>query len=93
MTDNRPIRWVVVSLLILLLIPLLAMLGMMMFGSGMMVQMSGGTLSGGVMGLCALWTVLVAAALVFLIVLLVRRGDGTTGPGIPSANMRSALPH
>src|SRR5947208_28431 len=84
-TDNQMIRWVLVILLILLLIPLLVMLGMMMFGGGMMGQMSGGMMSfstagGTAMALCALWAVLVAAALVFLIVLLVR------GKETPSAN-------
>jgi hypothetical protein len=87
--DLRPVRWVVVSLLILLLIPLLAVHGMMIFGSGMMAQMSGGIMGGSVMALCALWAVLVAGVLVFLIVLLVRRDNS----GMPPANTRSPLPH
>ena len=37
--ENRAARILVVSLLILLLIPLVVMLGMMLFGSGMMAQM------------------------------------------------------
>jgi hypothetical protein len=61
---------------------------MMMFGSGMMAQMSGGIMGGSVMALCALWVILVAAALVFLIVLLVRRDNN----GMPTANTRSPLP-
>ena len=40
--DNRVVRWIVVSLLVLLLIPFVVMLGMMMFGAGTMAQMSGG---------------------------------------------------
>jgi uncharacterized membrane protein len=80
--ENRTVRLVIVTLLVLLVIPLVAMLGMMMFGGGM-AQMGGMQMSAGAMALCVLWTVLVAAALIFLIVLLVR---GATG-------MRSPLPH
>lgn len=39
--ENRAARILVVSLLVLLLIPLVVMLGMMLFGSGMMAQMGG----------------------------------------------------
>jgi len=81
--ENRAVRLVVIALLVLLTIPLVAMLGMMMFGGGMMAQMGGMQMSAGAMALCVLWTVLVAAALIFLIVLLIR---GATG-------MRSPLPH
>ena len=80
--ENRTVRLVIVTLLVLLVIPLVAMLGMMMFGGGM-AQMGGMQMSAGAMALCILWTVLVAAALIYLIVLLVR---GATG-------MRSPLPH
>src|SRR5712691_12808654 len=96
--DNRLVKWVVVSLLVLLLIPIVAMLGMMMFGGGMMAQMSGGTMSGGMMSggmmsggmmaLCFLWTLLVAAGLIFLIV-LVTRGTGTGRREISSGNIHS----
>ena len=95
MIDNRVVRLVVVSLLVLLLIPLLVMLGMMMFGGSMMTQMSGqmgGMMSGGFMALCVLWAVLVGAALVFLIVLLVRGGP-TRLEGSARTNLRSPLPH
>ena len=80
--ENRTVRLVIVTLLVLLVIPLVAMLGMMMFGGGM-AQMGGMQMGAGAMALCVIWTVLVAAALIFLIVLLVR---GATG-------MRSPLPH
>jgi hypothetical protein len=72
---------VIVILLILLLMPLLAVLGMIMLGSGMMAQISGGMMGGSVMALCAIWVILVAAALVFLIVLLVRRNNRNLQPG------------
>ncbi|HZT69410.1 MAG TPA: hypothetical protein VFC10_06645 [Terriglobia bacterium] len=91
--ENRTARILVVSLLILLLIPLVVMLGMMLFGSGMMAQMSGLHMGAGAMALCVLWTVLIAAALVGLIVLLTH-GDGSPRHReIPSANMRSPLAH
>ena len=70
--ENRTAKVAVISLLVLLLIPLLVMIGMMAFGAGMMTQM-GGTMGSG--ALCILWSVLAAAALVFLIFLLGR------GPG------------
>jgi hypothetical protein len=72
--ENRTAKTALMVLLVLLLIPLLVMLGMMAFGAGMMAQM-GGTMGSGGMVLCILWSVLVAAALVFLIVLL-GRGSG-----------------
>jgi hypothetical protein len=91
--ENRTARILVISLLVLLLAPLIVMLGMMMFGSGMMAQMGGMQMGGGVMALCALWTVLVAATLVGLIVLL-SRGTGATGHReARSASMRSPQPH
>lgn len=93
--DNRVVRLVVVSLLVLLLIPLLAMLGMMLFGGPMMAEMSGqmgGMMSGGVMALCVLWTVLVSAALIFLIVTLAR-GDPSKRERTTTANIPSPLPH
>jgi hypothetical protein len=69
------------------------MLGMMMFGSDMMAQMGGMQMGGGFMAVCALWTVLVAAALIGLIVLL-SRGTGATGHReVRSASMRSPQPH
>ena len=39
--ENRTVRLVIVTLLVLLVIPLVAMLGMMMFGGGMIAQMGG----------------------------------------------------
>jgi hypothetical protein len=72
--ENRTAKTALIVVLVLLLIPLLVMLGMMALGSGMMAQM-GGTMGSGGMALCILWSVLVAAALVFLIVLL-GRGSG-----------------
>ena len=81
---NSALKWGVIILLVLLVVPLVAMLGMMAVGtipgSGMMSQMVGmmsggssmGMMSHGAMALCAAWLTLVAVALVFLIVLLVR---------------------
>ncbi len=77
--QNRAMRLVFITLLVLLVIPLGAMLGMMMFGGSMMAQMGGMQMGAGAMALCVLWTVLVAGALIFLIVLLVR-GTNTTSP-------------
>ena len=82
--DNSTVRWAVIALVVLLLVPLVVMLGMMgmgdMSGVGMMSYMGGMMRSGstaGMMGtasmvLCTAWLALVAAALVFLIVLLAR---------------------
>ena len=85
---NRTPRILAVSLLVLLLIPSLVMIGMMRFGGGMMAQM-GMQLGTGVMALCVLWTVPVAAALVGLIVLLTRGNRLPRHREIPSANLRS----
>jgi uncharacterized membrane protein len=94
LVENRTARILVVSLLVLLVIPLLVMLGMMMFGGAMMAQMGGGMHMGaGLMALCFLWTLLMAAALIGLIVLVTRGSTSTRHREIPSANMRSALPH
>jgi len=79
---NRALRLVVISLLALVLIPLLLMLGMMTFGGAMMAQMGGMQMSTAGMALCALWTVLVAAALIFLIVLLIRGVENTGRRGV-----------
>src|SRR6266496_4781914 len=92
--ENRTARILVVSLLVLLLIPLLVMLGMMMFGGGMMAQMGGMQTGGmhmgaGFMAICVLWTILVAAALIGLIVLLARGTSVTRHREIPSASVRS----
>jgi hypothetical protein len=82
MFDSHPtVRWVLIALSVLLLIPLVGMLGMMLIGgltgSGMMSQMDGmmggmRQMSGGMMALCAAWLGLVGAALVLLIVFLAR---------------------
>src|SRR6266536_3064690 len=85
MIENSTVRLVVIGLLVLLALPLLVMLRMMavgaFHGSGMMSQMAGmmsggATLgmmsSGATMVLCAAWLTLIAATLIFLIVLLVR---------------------
>lgn len=90
--EDRTARVLVVSLLVLLLIPLLVGLGMMIFGGAMMSQMGGMHMGAGLMGLCFLWTVLVAIALIGLIVVLTR-GDVSTRHRETSANMRSPLPH
>ena len=94
MIENRTARILAVSLLVLL-VPLLVSLGMMMFGGAMMsgMQMGGMHMSAGLMALCALWTLLVAAALIGLIVLLARGVDVTRHRDIPSPTMRSPLPH
>lgn len=86
LNDNPVLKWTLVALLVLVVLPLIAMVAMMAMGAvsggGMMSQMggmmggSGGMMmGGGMMALSFLWAVLVAAALVALIVLLVR---GTT---------------
>lgn len=72
--ENRTARVVLVALLVLLLIPLVIMLGMMIISGGMMAQM-GGMMGGGMMTVSILWSLLVVAALAFLIYLL------TTGSG------------
>jgi uncharacterized membrane protein len=90
--ENRIVKWAVVSLLALLLIPVVVMLGMMIFGASMMAQMTG-MMGGGLASLCALWTVLVAAALVFLIVLLTRGPGASDRSRISSSEVRSPLPH
>lgn len=80
MTNNSLfVKWIVITLAVLVLIPLLTMLGMMMFGrltaSGMMSQMGSmmtGGMGVGAMGLCFFWLVLLAGALVLLIVMLTR---------------------
>ena len=77
---NRFVRLVVVSLLALLLVPLLLMLGMMTCGGSMMAQMSGQM--GGMM----------SAALVFLIVLVVRGGPIRL-EGSARTNISSPLPY
>ena len=71
--ENRT-KTALIVLLVLLLIPLLVTLGMLAVGTGMMAQIGGMMGSRGIM-LRILWSVLVAAALVFLIVLL-GRGSG-----------------
>lgn len=95
--ENRTVRLIVVSLLVLLLIPLLVIVAMMMFGGGMMsqmgeTQMGGMHMSAGLMALCVLWALLVSAALIALIVVLVRGTQGTAHGQLPSSDMRP-LPH
>jgi hypothetical protein len=87
LNDNQILKWVFVTVLVLTVLPLVAMLVMMsagaVTGAGMMSNMggmmggSGGSMgmSGAMMGASLLWMFFVAAALIFLIVLLVR---GTT---------------
>src|SRR5216684_2887507 len=93
-TENRALKWVLVSLLVLLLILLLVMLGMMVFagatGGGMMAQM-GATMGGGAMAACGLWAALVASALIFLIVLLSRSPRRLQRNTIPTEEMHSRL--
>lgn len=78
--QNRPLRVAIVTLLVLLVIPLIVMLGMMLVagvsGAGSMSGMMGG-MSAGMMALRGLWSALVAAALIFLIVLLTRNSLGS----------------
>ena len=91
-TENRVLKWTLVGLLVLLLIPLLVALGMMMFSAGMMAQMNG-MMSAGLMGVCVLWTVLVSAALILLIVLLTRDSGARAPDRIHSGEVHSPLPH
>ena len=78
--DNPTVKWVLIGLAILLLVPVVVMLGMMAIsGAGMMSHMAGmmgssgsGMMSTAAMVLCGAWLALVAGALVFLIVLLAR---------------------
>jgi hypothetical protein len=83
MANSRSaLKWIVIALVVLLLIPLVAMLGMMVMGGGMMSQM-GGMMNGmrgmspGIIALCVTWLGLVAATLVFLIVFLARGASHT----------------
>lgn len=87
--ENSATRWLIVTLLILLLVPLVVAVGMMIAGVGMMAQM-GGMMGGAGMALCLLWAVLVAAVLFTLIALLVR---GTAGPARSTGEARSPLAH
>ena len=87
LNDNQVLKWVLVTVLGLLVLPLVAMLLMMsvgaVTGAGMMSNMGGmmngsaGSMGmgGAMMGASLLWMLFVAVALIFLIVLLVR---GTT---------------
>ena len=74
---------------IMTLLPTVAFVGMMTFGGGMMAQMN---MSSGAMALCLLWALLVAAALVFLIVLMTRGTPGAGRRDLPAANIHSPLP-
>jgi len=94
--DNPTVRWVVIGLVVLLLVPLVVMFGIMAMGAmssgGMMSQirgmMGGGSIAGmmspAAMVLCVAWLALVAAALVFLIILLAR------SPKPPAARDKAA---
>ena len=75
--SHSALKWIVIALVILLLIPLIAMLGMMAMGGGMMSQMGGMMngmkgMSSGFIVLCVTWLGLVAAALIFLVISLAR---------------------
>lgn len=80
MTISRPYPiWIIVSVLLVLVIPLIAMIGMMALGlatgAGMMAQMNGmmsGDSGGAVMAFAMMWVLLVTVALVSVIALLVR---------------------
>jgi hypothetical protein len=86
-TDEQVFKGVLVTVPVLLVLPLVAMLGLMSVGAatgaGVLSNMNGSmnrsagsmAMSGGMMGVGLVWMVLVAAALVFLLVFLVR---GTT---------------
>jgi uncharacterized membrane protein len=69
--STNVLKWIVVGLLILLLIPLLGMFAMMAMGGGMM--------GGGTMGLGLVWMGLIAALLIALVVLLIKSMDNTGG--------------
>jgi hypothetical protein len=86
--ENRTGKMTLMVLVVLLLIPLLVMLGMMVFGSGMIAQ-RGGMMGSGEMTPFILWSVLVAGVLVFPIVLL-GRGSGL-GVAIPFIQKRHRL--
>ena len=95
--DNSSVRWVLIGLVVLLLIPLIATLGMMVVGAvsggGMMSHMGGMMGGGSMMGnsmmggsgmlLGIVWVGLVAAALILLIVMLARGSE-------PPANRNKA---
>ena len=71
---NLALRWCLVGLLVVLVIPLLVMLGIMVAGvAGMAMSGMMGNMSVGMMTLCGLWSALVAGALIFLMVLLTRK--------------------
>ena len=93
--DNPTVRWVLIGLVVLLLVPLVVMFGMMAIGAmspaGMMSNMGGmmgggspGMMSPTAMVLCVAWLALVATALIFLIVLLAR------GPKPPATRDKAA---
>jgi uncharacterized membrane protein len=86
-TFNPSVRWLVISLLLLLLVPLVLALGMMgigaMSGGGMMSHMGGmmggGSMMGGAgMFLSIVWIGLIVAVLILLIVNLTRGSDART---------------
>ena len=75
LSGSRLMTWVIVILAILVLLPLLGMIGMMAMGGTMMGGQMGGSGMGGMMSMSGwglLWMVLLAAALIALIVLVVR---------------------
>jgi hypothetical protein len=86
--QRRTVRWVLAGVVFLLLIPLIAMLGMMLMGGAMITQMG---MSTGDMALCGLWSVLVAAALILLLTLLIRGTGGADRESIGPAATRSPL--
>jgi hypothetical protein len=81
--NNRAVKWMVLGVVTLVLIPVVGFLGLMAIGAATgedIVSQMGRMLGGNerlavISGLGLLWLTLVAAALVFLIVYLVR---GTT---------------
>lgn len=76
--ENSAVKWVVIGLLVLLLIPVAVMFGMMATGSSCCGGMMGGMMSGGMFWGTA-WLGLVAAGLIFLIAFLARSNSKSAG--------------
>jgi uncharacterized membrane protein len=88
--QNQTLRWMLAAIVVLLLIPLIGSLGMMIAGTGMMTQMG---MSSSMMALCGLWSILVAAVLTFLLVVLIRGAGGSDRASIDRPATRSPLMH
>lgn len=79
MTGSRVIAWVVLVLAVLVLIPLVGMIAMTTIGCIMGGTVMNGPMEGGMAGMMSVhawalfWMVLLAAALIGLVVLVIRR--------------------